>query len=140
MQIVRSSFSAKRVDGIEVRIVQSQIAFHAAKEHSHRALLFRPFHFRQRGLDIAQRQDRDPFEPIRRLGAGIGDEAVISAAQGDLEFRIVGKINQKQRRIDHLNLDTELVHVFEPRQRIGQFAHARDEYRPCPILSFAPTA
>ena len=38
-------FFRQGIDGTEVRIVQSQIAFHTAEENSDGALLFRPLHF-----------------------------------------------------------------------------------------------
>ena len=56
----------------EIGIVQGQVAFHAAKENSHRAVCFRPFHFLQGGAPLPQRQNGDPFEPLGRLRAGGG--------------------------------------------------------------------
>ena len=38
-------FFRQRIDGMKLRVIERQIAFHAAEENSHGALLLRPFHF-----------------------------------------------------------------------------------------------
>ena len=56
------------------------------------------------------------------LGAGLSDEAVVSAAERNVEFGIVRKVNQEQRRVDDLSGDAEAVHVGQPAGDVGHVA------------------
>ena len=105
-------FFRERVDWVKLRIVERQVAFHAAEKDAHRAPRLSPLHFRQRRRDIAQRQYHHPLEPIRRLGAGVGDKAVVGPALRDIQLSVVGKIDQKQGRVDNLDVDADLVHIL----------------------------
>ena len=53
-----------------------------------------------------------------------------STAQRDFELWIVGQVNQKQRRIDDLDFDADLVHVLKTRDRVRQLAHSEVDVSP----------
>jgi hypothetical protein len=52
-------------------------------------------------------------------------ETVIGAAQRRVEFNVVGEVDQKQSRINHLSGDAAAIHIGEPGRDIGQLS-ARD--------------
>ena len=77
-----------------------------------------PFSLAKRASSIAlsmdkQRQHRHPAQPLRRLFPDIDQPAVIAPRHSQLDFRPARERPQKNRRIEHLDIDIELVHVFE---------------------------
>ena len=64
------------------------------------------------------------------LAQAIGDEPIISPAKRDFQSAVVGQIDQKQRWINDLDLDTDLVHVFQARGGIGDFPHRKMDIAP----------
>jgi hypothetical protein len=45
------------------------------------------------------------------LPVDVGQPTVITFAYGDFPLRLVGYLLDKNRRIENLNIDTQLVHV-----------------------------
>src|ERR1051326_6187280 len=110
------------IDREKTRIVERLVALEAAKEDSHRAMLLPPVQLFDRLFDRAQRGDDHPAEPSVALRARVGQIAVVGTGYCRVEDRIVGKIDEKQRRVDHLYIDAELIHISKPRGNIRQLA------------------
>lgn len=103
----------------------SKVAFHAAEEHPDGAALLGPLQLLHRFLDATQRRDCHPVDAVMTLRAGLPHETVIGAAQRHVELGVVGEVDQKQSRINHLSGDAATIHIGEPGRNVGQLS-ARD--------------
>src|SRR5215470_5546518 len=102
------------VEGIKIRIGDQPLPFDAAHENAAGSMLLAKLEFLQRRAHIQQGQDTNPSEPPLPLPVNVGEPAVVALGDGDFPLDFVGYLLDKNRRIKHLNVDTQLVHVFEP--------------------------
>src|SRR5215510_8033168 len=102
------------VEGIEIGIGDQTTPFDAAHENTARSMLLAKLEFFQRRAHIQQGQDTNPSEPALPLPVNVGEPAVVAPGNGDFPLDLIGYLLDKNRRIEHLNVDTQLVHVFEP--------------------------
>ncbi len=56
------------------------------------------------------------------MSVNIGEPAVVAAADGDLPDRLLGDLLDEHGRVEHLDIDAELVHMLEPRRDIFHLA------------------
>ena len=100
------------VDREEIGIAGSAVAaFDALLEHAAGAVIFGPTHLFHRLVDVEQRQNGDPAQPPAAFLCGFGDPAVVGLAQRYVSLRPVGKSVEKKRRVEHLYIDAQFVHV-----------------------------
>src|SRR5215510_1910226 len=102
------------VEGIKIGIGDQPAPFDAAHENTAGSMLLAKLEFLQRRAHIQQGQDTNPSEPPLPLPVNVGEPAVVALGDGDFPLDFVGYLLDKNRRIKHLNVDTQLVHVFEP--------------------------
>src|SRR5262249_49969242 len=108
----------------KIRIVQSVVAFNAAKKNSHGAVPLRAFDFLHGLFDRSQRWNDHPAQTIVTVSAGATHQAVGGATQRDLQLGVVRKIDQEQGRVHDLSLDAEPVHIGESGGYIGDLSTA----------------
>jgi hypothetical protein len=65
-----------------------------------------------RAVDVDHRHDRNPLEPSLPPAANIDQPLVVAAADRILDFDFCGERAQEQRRIEHLRVDLQLVHML----------------------------
>src|SRR5207237_8394515 len=63
----------------------------------------------------------DPTQALLRLLPNISHPPVVAAAERQLDLRPLGQRDNEYGWKDDLNVDTELIHVFEPHADIAQF-------------------
>src|SRR5262244_3567023 len=73
----------------EIRIVQSVVAFDAAKKNSHGAIPLRAFDFLHGLFDRSQGWNNHPPQTIFTVSAGATHKAVVGTTKGDIQLGVV---------------------------------------------------
>src|SRR6266850_5521175 len=97
---------------IKIGIAQAPIRFQASQVHAARAMLLAELELIGDATHVKQRWYNHPTKSVRRLGDDIGHPAVVAAANRKIDLGAARRRKNKNRRIDHLNVDAELVHVL----------------------------
>ena len=112
MQTGRSRRARLVVDREEIGIAGGAVAaFDALLEHAAGAVILRPTHLFHRLVDVEQRQNGDPAQPPAAFLCGFGDPAIVGLAKRYVDLRPIGKSVEKKRRVEHLHVDAQFVHV-----------------------------
>src|SRR5262245_17102688 len=112
------------VDGEEVRIVERAVALDASEENADGAVFLRDVDLLDGRVDRPERWHRDPAQTSLRGFPDAGHEAVVGAAERDLEPGVVGDVGEEERGIDHLGVYAHRVHGLEPSFDVGELTGA----------------
>src|SRR5262245_40499393 len=110
------------VERIEIGIGDQTASFDATHENAAGSMLLAKLELLQRRAHIQQGQDTDPPKPPLPLAVNVGEPAIIALGNGNFPLDLVGYLLDKNRRIEHLNVNTQLVHVFEPGRYVFHLA------------------
>src|ERR1043166_2196984 len=100
------------IDRKQIRVVESPGSLNAAEEDTDSAVVLSPFQFFDGFVDGLERWNYRPLYAATRFCAGLSDKAVVCAANGNFQDRIIRNVDQKQGGKDHLSFDVELIHVL----------------------------
>src|SRR5881398_3104430 len=106
----------------EMGVVQVFVAFETTYENAAGAILFGEARFLQGLVYREQRQHRYPTQPLRGVLPNIHEPAIIAASDGQFQVRPLGIGTQKNRRVEHLDIHAQLVHMLETSLEIFHFA------------------
>src|SRR5262245_30111360 len=109
-QIQPSGFFIQRE---KMRVAESLVSFEAAHKDTTGAVLFGEARLYQRFIYRQQRQHRHPTQPLRGTLPDIDEPAVVAPGYRQFQLRPARKGPQKNRRIEYLHIDVQLVHVLE---------------------------
>src|SRR5215475_13786888 len=101
------------VEGIKIGIGDQPAPFDPTHENAAGSMLLAKLEILQRRAHVQQGQDTNPSEPPLPLPVNVGEPAVVALGNGDFPLDLVGYLLDKNRRIEHLNVDAQLVHMFE---------------------------
>lgn len=93
-------------------MAQAFVVHQAAHEDTAGAAGIGKLDFRDHARRIDHRHHGDPLEPPLAFGCDIDEPLVVASADRVLDFRSCRERPEKQRRIEHLDVDVELVHMF----------------------------
>src|SRR3972149_8026787 len=110
------------VKRIEIRIGDEPVPLDPAHEDAAGALLLAKLQLLERRAHIEQRQDADPAQPPLALSMYVGEPAIIAFTDGDFPFGLVGNLLDEDGRIEHLNIDAQLVHVPDAGRHVFHLA------------------
>src|SRR5918992_606295 len=94
------------VERIEIGIGDEPVPFDATHEYAAGAVLLAEPQFLQRRAHIKQRQNAYPSQTSLALLVNVGKPAVVALANSDLPLRLVRYLFDKNRRIEHLDVNT----------------------------------
>ena len=108
----------------EKAVRQIQFAFQAPQEYAAGAVFLTECQFVADLFGIGQGQQRrhqGPWQPPCGLAPDIGEPAVVTAAEGEIDIRRLGDGPKEEGREQDLDIDADLVHMVEPGLNVGQF-------------------
>src|SRR5438034_8578112 len=106
----------------EMSVAQVFVAFETTHENAAGAVLFGEARFLQGLVHREQRQHRYPTQPLRGILPNIREPAIIAASDGQFQVRPLGIGTQKNRRVEHLDIYAQLVHMLETSLEIVHFS------------------
>ena len=101
---------------IEEVVVPHQMACLAVAllQHAAGAVVLGEAELLDRRRDIAERGHAHPAQPARGHRRSLGHPTVVAAGQLHLHLGATGRVAVEDGRVDHLDVDAELVHVAQP--------------------------
>ena len=106
------------------------------QEHRRRAVLLAELELLHRPLHRLHRCHDRPTQAPTGLGGALGDPPVVAPVQRGFRGRAPRGIEQPPRRVHHLRVDAEVVHVAQPGVDVDEVA-AR-EHRAVPLSHHRP--
>ena len=113
------------IQRVEIGIGEQPVPLRAADEDAASAVLLGVPDFVQGLLHVQQRQDGRPAQPAPGLLADRRQPAIVAAAQRHLHLGPGSDRHEEDRRIEHLNVHAQLVHVLEPHRYVAQLTGCR---------------
>ena len=104
---------SRLVDRVEVGLGHDAVGLDRTHEHAASAVRHGPFELLDGLVDRQERQRRGPPEAFRAVLGHIGEPAVVAAAERDLHLRPRRRGAYEERRVQHLDVHTHVVHVPE---------------------------
>src|SRR5215813_9296895 len=102
------------VEREEIGNTEPPVGFKPSQVDATGAVLFAERQFLGHSIQVEQRRNHHPAKTVRRFLYDVGHPTVVAATQGEVSLRPPRRWKDKNRRIDYLDVDAELVHVFDP--------------------------
>ncbi len=118
------------------RVGEAHLVVLPEQEHRCRAVLLAELELLHRALHRAHRCHDRPAQAPTRVGGSLGDPPVVAAVQRGLRGRAPRGVEQPPRRVHHLHVDAEVVHVAEAGVDVDQVATR--EHRVVPLAHQRP--
>src|SRR6266567_9598848 len=106
----------------EIRTGEPHLQFQASDEDTAGAVLLAEGEFLARRVHGAQGRHHGPAQAALALFPDIGEPAIVAAAERDFDRGILSPGAQEHRRVEHLDVDIERVHVIETRLDVAHLA------------------
>src|SRR5690242_2602215 len=102
------------IEGKKMCVADVLLPFQTAHENSARAVLFGKARFFERLVHRQQRQHCNPAQSVWGLFPDIYEPAVVTPAHREFHLGPASERTKKNRWIENLYVDVQLVHMIEP--------------------------
>src|SRR5512145_1522639 len=113
------------VERIKVGIAEYLLVHNAAHEKPACPAFPRKIRLCESRVHIQKRHCGNPTKTASRRPAEISQPAIVAPAESDIDFWATGQSAEKERRIENLNVDLQLVHVPKPCFHIAHLPNGR---------------
>ena len=122
-------FGVEREHG---RVREAQPVRLSEEEHGRRAVLLREVQFLERPLHAPDRRESGPPQAAATVRGALGHPTVVAAVHGGFGSRTRHGVEQPPGREQHLDVDTEVVHVLQAGRDVLQVGARKDDVAPFP--------